>query len=89
VRLRVDRFELMTRVIGKTTITGRAELIGVDRKTLRRVLHGGITPGEVFIGKTVAALRRHADTLAECGLSPSLDELFEVVEEPDLAEAVA
>lgn len=90
VRLRVDRFELMTRVIGYASTAARARLIGVDRKTLRLVVTGEIAPGEAFIGKTVAALRRHSDVLTSCGLTPSLDELFEVVEEePKPIEAVA
>ena len=92
IQLRLDRFELMTRVVGATTVAGRAELIGIDRKTMSRILNGSQLIGEVFIAKTVAALRRHADTLGECGLTPSLDELFEVVAdaaEPALVGAAA
>lgn len=78
IRLRLDRFELMTRVVGATTSAARAQLIGVDRKTIYRAIEEG-TIGEVFMAQTVAALRRHSETLASCGLTPTLDELFEVV----------
>lgn len=86
IRLRLDRFELMTRVVGATTIAGRAELIGVDRKTMTRILRGHQRIGEVFMASTVTALRRRGPELAACGLTASLDELFEVVE---FAEAAA
>jgi len=77
IRLRVDKFELMTRVVGATTMAQRSVLIGVDRKTIGRAINGVI--GEVFMASTIAALRRHEPALRACGLTPSLDELFEVV----------
>lgn len=79
IRLRLDKFELMTRIVGAATPTERADLIGVDRKTIYRVLDGATSVGEVFMAQTVSALRRHSETLAACGLTPTLDELFEVV----------
>jgi len=89
IRLRGDRFELMTRIVGAATPIERARLIGVDRKTIGRVRAGAIRPGHEFMAKTVAALRLHSAALAECGLVPSLDELFEVVIEavPDVRAA--
>lgn len=87
IRLRVDRFELMTRIVGAATPTSRAALIGVDRKTIGRAMDG--TVGEVFMVKTITALRRHTEALSACGLTPSLDELFEVVGDGDLAEVAA
>lgn len=77
IRIRKDRFDLMTRIAGAPTPAARAALIGVDRKTIRRALAGSV--GEVFMANTVTALRRHSVTLAANGLAPTLDELFEVV----------
>lgn len=85
IRLRQDRFELMTRVIGATTPSARAKLIGVDRKTFYRARQGVF--GMIFMAQTVAALREHSQVLGECGLTASLDELFEVVDEPVAAAA--
>jgi len=77
IRVRRDRFDLMTRIVGATTPDARAELIGVHRRTLNRALKG--RPGDKFMAQTVAALRRHSEALGACGLAPTLDELFEVV----------
>jgi hypothetical protein len=78
IRLRVDRFELMTRVLGCESDLARAYLIGVDPRTISRARQGVI--GEVFMAKLVTALRRNRPRLAELGLEPTLDDLFEVVE---------
>ena len=77
IRVRRDRLDLMTGILGATTTAAKAELIGVDRRTFNRALSG--QPGEVFMANTVAALRRHSEALGACGLAPTLDELFEVV----------
>jgi len=85
--LRVEKFELMTRVVGATSIVERSDLIGVHAKTIRRAMDGIV--GEVFMAKTVLALRRHESELRACGLTPSLDELFEVVDAEAEIEGVA
>jgi hypothetical protein len=87
VRLRKDRFELMTRVVGAATSNSRADLLGVDRKTIYRAMQGVFGLG--FMARTVSALGRHSELLAECGMTPTLDELFEVVEgepAPDVSD---
>lgn len=87
IRLRVDggetRLDVITRIIGVTTDDARAKLIGVDPKTIRRVRQGVL--GEVFIAATIAALRRHADRLAQFGVTAGFDDLFEVVTADELA----
>jgi hypothetical protein len=79
VRLRKDRWELMTRIVGAATPNSRADLLGVDRKTIYRATMQGVF-GLAFMARTVSALSRHSDLLAECGMTPTLDELFEVVD---------
>lgn len=80
LRLREDRFNLMTRVIGLEREKHRAELVGVDVRTLLRARKGII--GEVFVAGVIAGLRQHSQTLAQYGLEPTLDDLFEVVVDP-------
>jgi len=77
ISLRMERYLLMTRVIGATTPGERAELIGVDRKTIFRAEQRGQF-GRDFMAAAVAAFRQHTELLQSCGLSPTLDELFEV-----------
>jgi hypothetical protein len=82
IRLRVDQFDLMTRVLGLVHDEARARAIGINSKSLYRARRGAL--GEGFIAATVAALRRREDELAELNLVPSMDALFEVVVVPDL-----
>lgn len=77
VRLRERRFNAATAAIGCASEIARSKLIGVDERTIRRA-RGGVI-GEVFIARTIAALQRHASELAEIGMRPIFDEVFEVV----------
>lgn len=77
LRLRVDRFDLMTRILGCETELARAELIGMDYRSIWRARNGAV--GTTFAANTVAALREHSAELAKYNLSVGLDELFEVV----------
>lgn len=77
LRLRVDRFELMTRILGCESDIARAELIGMSARSIQRARNGVV--GTTFAANTVAALREHADELAERNLTCGLDDLFEVV----------
>src|SRR3569833_110517 len=83
IRLRVDRFDLMTHVLGLIHDEARARAIGINPKSLYRARRG--TTGEGFIAATVAALRRREDELAVYNLVASMDALFEVVVAPDLS----
>jgi hypothetical protein len=85
LRLRGDQFDLMTRILGCESDAARAELIGVNWRTVSRA-KAGAKVGEVFIAQTIASLRRETDTLGRYGLKPTLDNLFEVVD-AELADA--
>lgn len=79
LRLRVERFDLMTRVLGCESDTARAALINMTYQSVRRAKRDNIVGG-VFVAQTIAALRRHEDELRQYGLKPSFDELFEIVD---------
>lgn len=77
VKLRAAQFDSMTIAAGCADDADRAALIGVDAKTISRARRGIL--GEVFMARTVVALRRHsAEIIAATGTAPSLDALFEV-----------
>lgn len=77
LRLRVDKFDLMTRVLGCESDAARAALLGLTYRTVLRARRGVV--GEVFVAQTIFALQREGETLGQYGLKPTLDELFEVV----------
>jgi len=81
LRLRVERFDLMTRVLGCESDTARAALINMTYQSVRRAKRDNIIGG-VFVAQTIAALRRHREELQQYGLAPTFDDLFEIVEEP-------
>ncbi|MFE7870017.1 hypothetical protein ACFUYE_06670 [Micromonospora humida] len=78
IRLNVERFLLLFRLIGCDTLTLIAAETGLTLRQVRRARNGGV-PGEVFMARTVAALQRNAGRLAEYGHAPpTLDDLFVV-----------
>ncbi|MFI6819772.1 hypothetical protein ACIBJE_02320 [Micromonospora sp. NPDC050187] len=78
IRLDVERYLLLFRLIGCDTLTKIAAETGLTVRQVRRVRNGGVI-GEVFMARSVAALRRNADKLAEYGhAEPTLDDLFTV-----------
>lgn len=77
VRLRVEYFDLITRVLGCESDAARGQLLDVHPKTIGRAKGGQV--GEVFIAQAVFNLRKHADTLGQYGLTVSFEDLFEVV----------
>lgn len=85
IRLREDRFELAMRALGVKGIDRRAEFIGIDRRSLMRIRAGGQKIGTAFMAKVVLALRSRQADLDVCGLTASLDDLFEVVDEQEAA----
>lgn len=78
IRLKSDRFDLMTRIVGCESDEARARLLGVSVKTIWRARRG--TLGVDFIAQTLFALGCHYGELAARNLLPCFDELFEVVE---------
>jgi len=87
----------MTKALGIDTDVAHAEFFRVSTKTISRLradvaaAAAGNSPtvqiGEKFMANAVKALSHHAATLRRHGFTPSLDELFEVVPVPAMAEA--
>ena len=82
IRLDVERYLLLFRLIGCDNLTKIAAETGLTVRQVRRVRYGGVI-GEVFMARSVAALQRNADKLAEYGHEPpTLDDLFAVTTDP-------
>lgn len=83
VRLRVTRYLAAFGAIGHGTDMARARVTGLDIKSIWRAQHGEQI-GELFMAVTIATLQRdeYRAKLAEIGIEPTLDSLFEV-EVPD------
>lgn len=84
LRLRMEQFDLMTRLLGCESDTARAELIGVTYRTIWRARkpldRDQPQSHDKLIAQAVANLRLHADELAKYGLHPTLDSLSEVID---------
>lgn len=78
-------FHLMTRILGCESNAARGALIHMDPKTVDRARHGII--GRDFIANALYWLGRKRDELAEFGLDPSFENLFEVLA-PEGADAL-
>src|SRR5262245_24110307 len=78
IRLRVDRFNLMTSVLGMQSDLAQADLLGVNPKTVYRAKLGNF--GHDFIAQTLVSLGDRRDELGKLNLCPTFDELFEVVD---------
>lgn len=70
-------FDLMWRVVGKTTDPEIAAEIGMHPKTIGRARNGII--GQEFIANTLTALRKHEHLLTMVNLEPSFDKVFLIV----------
>lgn len=77
--LRERRFVLATNAVGCESDLARARLLKINAKTIREARQGHIVGGQ-FAAKTIARLRhpKYAEQLAEVGIAPTLDSLFEV-----------
>lgn len=82
IALDVDRHRELFTAIGCESVESIAAETGVSDRTIRRARQGVI--GEVFMARTIAALRRNSDKLHEAGMNPpTLDELFTVWTDSD------
>jgi hypothetical protein len=81
VRVRRSRYLAAFAAIGCTSNLARSRASGLDPKSIYSALKGEQV-GEQFMARTIAALQReeHRAHLAEVGIEPTLDSLFEVVE---------
>jgi hypothetical protein len=85
IRLDVERYLLLFRLVGCDTLTMIAAETGLTLRQVRRARNEGVI-GEVFMARTVAALQRNAAKLAEYGHEPpTLDDLFTVTSSTDPA----
>lgn len=76
IHLRGTQFDLLTVALGAPSDAKRAELIGVNPRTIARAREGRI--GQDFIARTLYVLRTRADELREYGLTPDFDSLFAI-----------
>jgi hypothetical protein len=77
VRLCVDHFDFVTRMLGHTTWQAKAEFIGMDPATLSRARSGAVV-GEKLVARTLVALDRHRGWFAEKNTAITFDSLFEI-----------
>lgn len=80
VYLRVERFNLIMRVLGHTTDPAVGRFIGMTDRTITRAREGII--GEQFIAAVLAALGPHAEDLAALNLGVRFEDVFEVRTKP-------
>ena len=76
--LRLERFILMTELLGCKTDAERAELIDVSERHMSRARSRRV--GETVIAKTLVGLGRHEGELRRHQLIPTFEELFEIRE---------
>lgn len=85
LELRQQPFALMFAVLGATRDDEIAALAGYSARTVRRARAGQL--GHVFIANTIHTLQQHRDQLAKYGLTPTLDDLFQVSGRPPESRA--
>lgn len=76
--LKTRRFLLATMALGCDSDLARSKLLHIGPKKIAEARKGA-TVGGIFVAKTVDAMRKHADALAEVGIEPTIDAFFEVV----------
>ena len=89
ISLDVERYRLLFRLIGCDELTKIAAEIGMTARQVRRACNEGVI-GEVFMARSIAALRRNAAKLAAFGHEqPTLDDLFTVTTQPAATDPAA
>lgn len=77
VYARTGKLELVASILGANTNDARARLFGVTARTIYSVLKGRPVSDEM-IAKTLSVMETHAAQLAEAGIDPAFDGVFEV-----------
>lgn len=80
IQARMDRLDLMTRVLGCESDVARADLLGVSTKAIQRARSGYVSGR--FVAGAIAGLRAHERELVARNLHPTFDELFRVLVVP-------
>jgi len=78
----------MFAVLGLTKDHEIASRAGYSIRTVIRARQGEPV-GSAFVANTIHTLQQHADRLQRYGLTPSFDELFEVIEQQPASERAA
>lgn len=78
ILLREETFDLVTRALGCKSEQARAQLLHVDPKTVYRARRGVI--GEEFIAKTLTVMKANRGRLAEYGIEPTFESVFDLTE---------
>ncbi|MGI5178642.1 hypothetical protein ACQEVZ_20130 [Dactylosporangium sp. CA-152071] len=80
VFLRLDRFDLITRVLNCGSDVARSRLLDMDPKTIYRARRGVI--GEEFIARLLDVMRQNEAALAAVDIGTSFEDVFEVRGKP-------
>lgn len=80
VFLKVDRFDLICRILDHTTDAAIARFIGMTEPTIPRARKGII--GEKFIAAVLKNFGERSDELAKYGIGTRFEDLFEIRDEP-------
>lgn len=82
IKLRVEHFDFVTGMLGRSDDTARAALIGMTYRQVRRARQGDVV-GQKFVACTLRALRTHQEAFAAAGVPITFESLFQaVVSEP-------
>lgn len=76
VYLKVERFDLICRILGHTSGPAVGRFIGMTDRTVDRARKGII--GEQFIAAVLKAIGEHEAELAELGIGVRFEDLFEI-----------
>lgn len=78
VFLNEERFDLITGTLGARSEQAKADLLGVDPKTIYRARRGPV--GEAFIACALQVMRDRRDDLRVVGVTPTFEAMFELGE---------
>lgn len=76
VFINLERFALVSRVIGHTSDAALARAIGMNRETIGRARDGIL--GERFIAAVLKEFGEHEEELAKLGLTAKFEDIFEI-----------
>ena len=80
VLLKQEAFDLITGTLGAYTELARANLLGVDPKTIYRVRRGIV--GEEFIARALHVMHENSEQLRAIDIEPSFEAMFSLGEKP-------
>lgn len=78
VFLNEDRFDLITNALGAKSEQAKADLLGVDPKTVYRARRGPV--GEAFIAAALRVMCERRADMRPLGIKPTFEAMFELGE---------